>query len=122
MQATEEATFNEGERWKDPQAPPLRFLTWRPILEPYTLLSLLVSETGFLSRYRSAAAQPLIDAGAIEADSAKRAAIYGELGTVLRDDPAAIYLYSLTARYGVGDEAAVWRPRPDEYVIATVRA
>jgi peptide/nickel transport system substrate-binding protein len=119
--ATEEATFNAAERWKDPQAPPLRFMTWRPLFEPYTLLSLLVSETGFLSRYRSALAQPLIDAGAIETDPTRRAEMYRELGVVLHDEPAAIYLYNLTARYGVGAKAATWRPRPDEYVIATAR-
>lgn len=122
VQATEEATFNAPDRWKGPQAPPLRFLTWRPIFEPYTVLSLLISDTGFLSRYRSAQAQPLIDAGAVATDPAQRAAIYRDLGTVLRDDPAAIYLYSLTARYGVGAKAAVWRSRPDEYVIATERS
>jgi hypothetical protein len=91
-------------------------------LDPYTLLNLLVSETGVLSRYRSPRAQPLIDAGAIEADPAKRADIHRDLGAALRDDPAAIYLYNLTARYGASDKAAVWRPRPDEYVIATARA
>ena len=113
------ATFNAT--WADPAAAPLRFATWRPLFDPFTLLNLIVSERGFLSRHANPTTQPLIDTGAAEADAARRAEIYRELGRVLRDEPAAIYLYGLTALYGVAPETPAWTPRPDDYVIPTVR-
>lgn len=118
-QAVEIATFNGA--WADPKAAPLRFATWRPLFDPYTLLSLVVSKAGFLSRYQSAEAQPLIDAGAAETDEAKRAETYRQLGRVLHDDPAAIYLYGLTALYGIASDTPPWTPRRDDYIIPTVR-
>ncbi len=120
LQAVEKATFNQT--WTDPQAAPLRFVTWRPLFDPYTLLSLLISNRGVLSRHDNPDAQPLIDAGASEPDDARRAQVYQDLGRVLRDEPAAIYLYNLTALYGVVDEmTTIWSPRPDDYIIATTR-
>jgi peptide/nickel transport system substrate-binding protein len=111
------AAFNET--WRDPNAAPLRFVTWRPLFDPYTLLSLVVSNQGFLSRYSSDAAQPLIDAAAVEPDPAKRAVTYQQLSRVLQDDPAAIYLYNLTALYGTAEDVPEWTLRPDDYIIAT---
>ena len=120
VQAVELATFNGT--WADPTTAPLRFATWRPLFDPYTLLSLVVSNTGFLSRHDNPNVQRLIDAGAGETDEATRAETYRELGSVLRDEPAAIYLYDLTALYGIDDAvAAAWAPRPDDYIIATTR-
>jgi len=120
LQAVELATFNET--WADPEAAPLRFATWRPLFDPYTLLGLIVSNAGFLSRHDNPTAQALIAAGATEADEAKRAETYRQLGRVLHNEPAAIYLYDLTALYGVDDQtASVWTPRPDDYIIATTR-
>ncbi len=75
-----------------------------------------------MSRHDNPDAQPLIDAGASEPDDARRAQVYQDLGRVLRDEPAAIYLYNLTALYGVVDEmTTIWSPRPDDYIIATTR-
>ena len=119
LQPVETATFNAT--WTDPAAAPLRFVTWRPLFDPYTLLSLLVSNQGFLSRHDNPNAQPLIDAGAGETDEAKRSEIYRELGRLLRDEPAAIYLYSLTALYGIATDVPRWTPRPDDYIIPTAR-
>ena len=113
----EKATFNGT--WTDPAAAPLRFVTWRPLFDPYTLLNLLVSSEGVLSRHDNPAAQPLIEAGAAETDEARRAEIYRDLGRVLREQPAAIYLFSLTARYGVAEGVPAWTPRPDDYIIPT---
>jgi peptide/nickel transport system substrate-binding protein len=117
LQPRDTAAFNQT--WKDPNAAPLRFVTWRPLFDPYTLLSLVVSSQGFLSRYNSDEAQLLIDAAAIEPDPAKRAEIYQRLAKVLQDDPAAIYLYNLTALYGTAADVPEWTLRPDDYIIAT---
>ncbi len=119
LRPTEKATFNAT--WADPAAPPLRFATWRPLFDPYTLLSLVVSDQGFLSRHANPAVQALIDAAASETDEARRAELYRQLGVVLRDEPAAIYLYSLTERYGVAADAPAWTPRADDYIIPVTR-
>jgi peptide/nickel transport system substrate-binding protein len=118
-QAQEIATFNAA--WKDPKAAPLRLATWRPLFDPYTLLNLVVSNQGFLSRYDSPTVQPLIDAFSTEVDVAKRADVARQLGQALHDDPAAIYLFNLTALYGLASDAPAWTPRPDDYIIATTR-
>ena len=74
LEPVETATFNAT--WQDPEAAPLRFLTWRPLFDPYTLLSLVISNTGFLSRYDDPEAQALIEAGAVETDPEERDRIY----------------------------------------------
>jgi peptide/nickel transport system substrate-binding protein len=118
LEPLETTTFNAT--WKDPEAAPLRFLTWRPLYDPYTLLSLVVSNNGFLSRYDNPDAQILIDAGATETDLAARHRIYQELGGVLHDSPAAIYLWSLTSFYGLARDAPAWTPRPDDWILPLV--
>ena len=118
-QAVELATFNST--WQDPASAPLRFLTWRPLFDPYTLLSLVVSNTGFLSRFDDPAVQALIEQGASEPDPEQRAATYQALGEALQSSPAAIYGYALTAFYGVASSAPPWTARPDEYMIPTWR-
>jgi peptide/nickel transport system substrate-binding protein len=116
----EVATFNQ--QWTDPEAAPLRYVSWRPMYDPYTLLSLVVAKGGYLSRHDNPKAQALIDAGAVENDPAKRAEIYKQLGQVLHDEPAAIYLWSLTAFYGVAAAAPAWSTRADDSIIATARS
>jgi peptide/nickel transport system substrate-binding protein len=119
LQPTDLAIFNDT--WKDPAAAPLRMVTWRPLFDPYTLLSLLVSNQGFLSRYDNPNAQPLLDAAAVESDPAARADLYRQLGQVLHDEPAGIYLWGLTAVYGEAADLPAWTARPDEYVVLTRR-
>ena len=116
---SELATFNG--QWKDPAAPPMRFMTWKPMYDPFTFLNLVVSSAGFLSRFASAEAQPLIEAGAVETDPVARAAIYQQVSAVLQADPVGIYLYDLTSIYGVASGAPAWTPRGDEYLIPTVQ-
>jgi peptide/nickel transport system substrate-binding protein len=118
LEPVETATFNAT--WLDPESAPLRFVTWRPLYDPYTLLSLVVSNTGFLSRYDNPEAQELIDLGGFEPDPEKRNATYRELGRVLHDSPAAIYLWSLTSFYGLGRDAPPWTPRPDDWMLPLV--
>ena len=115
LEPVETATFNAT--WQDPEAAPLRLLTWRPMFDPYTLLSLVISNTGFLSRYENAEAQTLIEAGAIEPDPEERDRIYRELGVVLHDSPAGIYLWSLTSFYGLERDAPPWTPRADDWML-----
>lgn len=115
LEPLETATFNAT--WTDPEAAPLRFLTWRPLYDPYTLLSLVISNKGFLSRYNDPEAQALIDAGAIETDREARNRTYQDLGRVLHDSPAAIYLWSLTSFYGMERDAPPWTPRPDDWIL-----
>jgi peptide/nickel transport system substrate-binding protein len=118
LEPVETATFNAT--WQDPESAPLRFLTWRPLYDPYTLLSLVISNTGFLSRYDNPEAQTLIEAGAIEPDPEERDRIYRELGAVLHDSPAGIYLWSLTSFYGLDREAPPWTPRADDWILPLV--
>jgi peptide/nickel transport system substrate-binding protein len=118
LEPVETATFNAT--WQDPESAPLRLLTWRPLFDPYTLLSLVISNTGFLSRYDNPDAQPLIEAGAIEPDPEERDRIYRELGAVLHDSPAGIYLWSLTSFYGLDRDAPPWTPRADDWILPLV--
>jgi peptide/nickel transport system substrate-binding protein len=118
------ALFNSGEYWlgTDPAAAPMRFASWRPLFDPHTLLSLVVSNTGFLSRHDNPNVQTLIDEVATEPDPEIRAEKALELGRVLHEEPAAIYLYSLTSSIGVADGAPEWTPRQDDYLIGTLRS
>ena len=118
LDPVETATFNAT--WQDPEAAPLRLLTWRPLFDPYTLLSLVTSNTGFLSRYDNGDAQALIEAAAIEPDPEERDRIYRELGLVLHDSPAGIYLWSLTSFYGLDRDAPPWTPRADDWILPLV--
>nr|MBA3337229.1 hypothetical protein [Chloroflexia bacterium] len=97
----------------------LRFATWRPLFDPYTLLSLLVADEGFLSRHANPETQRLIELAAAESDAGDREAFYRDLGVLLHEQPAAVYLYNLTALYGVTADVAGWVPRADGYVIPT---
>ena len=117
------ALFNSGDYWlgTDPAASPLRFVTWRPLFDPHTLLSLVVSNTGFLSRHDNPAIQALLDDFATEPDPEARAEKGRTLGVALFEEPAAIYLYSLTSSIGVDGDAPEWTPRQDDYLIATLR-
>jgi len=96
------------------------------MVDPFNLLNLVFSTPsatgGYLSRHSNPNMQPVIDAAATETDPASRASLYRELGRLLHDEPAAIYLWDLTALYGVSKAAAPWTPRPDDYIIPTSRS
>jgi peptide/nickel transport system substrate-binding protein len=119
----ETAVFNAPEYWSGTadDAADMRFLSWRPLFDPYTALSLLVSETGFLSRHSNPTIQELYEAFAVETDSEARAAIAIELGEAMHQEPSSIYLYSLTSFVGQAAGAPEWSPRPDDYVLPTLR-
>jgi peptide/nickel transport system substrate-binding protein len=114
---TDLATFNS--QWKDPAAAPIRFVSWRPVFDPHTLLSLLFLSTGPLSRYVNPEADAIINAAAEDIDPESRAQRYRELATLMQEQPGAVYLWNLTSTFGVDDTASKWTPRADEYVIPT---
>jgi peptide/nickel transport system substrate-binding protein len=117
VEVQEIATFNGG--WADPQAAPLRFATWRPMFDPFNLLFLVFSQSGFLSRHVNPNIQPLIDQAAVEIDPVMRADLYRQVGKAMYDEPAALYLWDLTALYGVAADVN-WSPRPDDAIVPTV--
>jgi len=117
IESTELATFNGS--WQDPESAPLRFVTWRPVYDPHTLLSLMFSSTGPLSRFSDAAVDELIEAAATEADPGERVELYTELGRVFHEVPPAVFLWNLTAIYGIRGFGEGWSPRGDEYIIPT---
>ena len=115
--STDLATFNS--QWKEPTAAPLRFVSWRPMFDPHTLLSLLFLSTGLLSRYNNPDADAIILAAAADTDPDSRAEQYRALGQLMQEQPGAVYLWNLTAAYGVDETASRWAPRADDYVIPT---
>ena len=115
---SEYAEFNAT--WAEPTAPALRLVTWGPLYDPHTLLSLVFASDGFLSRYRNAEVDRLIQAAAVESDPEQRAAHYQELSAVMSGDAPAVFLWNLTSAYGVADQAMGWQPRGDDYVIPTI--
>jgi len=119
LQVSELTTFNGT--WAEASAPPLRMATWRPLYDPYTLLSLVFASEGYLSRYDNPEADELIASAARESDPEKRAALYRELATVMHEDAPAVFLWNLVESYGVSEEASAWDPRGDQYVLPMAR-
>ncbi len=117
LESLELAAFNGS--WQDPKSAPLRFVSWRPVFDPHTLLSLMFASGGPLSRHRDDLADELIRSGAVEPAPDARAAVYRELGRRFQEVPPAIFLWNLTSTYGVKDVLGAWSPRGDEYVIPT---
>jgi len=115
--ATDLATFNS--QWQDTSAPPLRFVSWRPMFDPHTLLSLMFFSTGPLARFDNPDVDALILAAAADTDPDSRAATYRKLGKVMQEQPGAVYLWNLTSTFGANSAAEAWSPRADDYVIAT---
>jgi len=114
IRTMEYTKFNDT--WKEGSAP-LRMATWSPLFDPSTLLGLVFTKDGYLSRYANPDADKLIAEASSETDAIARTTLYQRLGKVMFDDPAAIYLWNLTALYGVSERAAAWQPRGDEYVL-----
>jgi peptide/nickel transport system substrate-binding protein len=118
IKVTEYTDFNAT--WTEPTAPALRLVTWSPLYDPHTLLSLVFAGNGFLSRYKNPDADELINVAAVEPDPETRAQLYRDLTALMYDDAPAVYLWNLTSAYGVAEVASEWTPRGDEYVIPTI--
>ncbi|MCC6703395.1 MAG: ABC transporter substrate-binding protein, partial [Thermomicrobiales bacterium] len=117
LRPVEQTIFNQT--WKE--SAPLRYVSWRPLHDPFTLLNLLINEKGYLSSFSSETVQPLIDAAAIESDPESRATLYRELSRALQADPPGIFLSSLVAHYGVAADAPAFTTRPDDWTLPTLR-
>jgi peptide/nickel transport system substrate-binding protein len=115
--ASDLATFNGG--WTDPKAPALRLVTWSPLYEPHSLLSLVFASDGALSRYSNAEVDKLIAEAAVDADPEKRRATYEKLNGVMHDDAPVIFLWNLTATYGVDGAGKAWHPTGNEQIVPT---
>ncbi|MGI8643539.1 MAG: hypothetical protein ACR2LS_05430, partial [Thermomicrobiales bacterium] len=117
IEVLEIGRFNQT--WSDPATAPLRLATWRGIFDPYTLLSLIVADEGYLSRHSNDRVQSLLSQARGETDAKVRAELYRAAGDVLYEEPAAIYLYDLTTIYGEAPEMPLWTPRTDGFTIPT---
>lgn len=115
IKAAEYADFNAN--WADIEAPPLKMATWSPLYDLHTLIDLVFSGDGYLSRYHNPEVTALIELAGSETDADKRAAIYRKLAGVMHEDAPAVFLWNLVNSYGIRETAADWRPRGDEYVL-----
>jgi len=115
IESTELATFNGS--WQDPDSGELRFVSWRPLYDPHTLLNLMFSSAGPLSRFSDEEVDRLIAEGGTEVDPDRRQAIYEELGQYFQESPPVVCLWNLTTTYGVRDGGIQWTPRGDEYLL-----
>ncbi len=117
----DQATFNEG--WQDeqtndvPKRTYLRLVTWRPVFDPQSLFNLMFTTTGFLSRFSDTDLDAMITSAGTDNDPASRAERFREIGQVMHDTPPAIFLWNVTALYGVSTGLTGWQPRPDEYIL-----
>lgn len=117
LKPVELAVFNGS--WRDTESAPLRYLTWRPVFDPYTLLDLMFTADGPLSRSTSVVLDELIHTAGAEPQSELRASSYRQVGIAMQESPPAIPLWNLISSVGSRDVAASWRPRADEWMIAT---
>lgn len=73
------------------------------------VLTFLVKSDGLVSRFSDPAADKLIAESLVTFDQEKRAATYGQLARLLRDNPPAIYLWSSTYLYGLAKGVEGWK-------------
>lgn len=106
--------------WADPAAPVLRMASWSPMFDPSTLLNLAWHSEGVLSRYSNPHADELIDLGG-SVFGEERVQAYQELGTLMHDDAAAVFLWSLMHVAAITENAESWAPRPDQWIMALAR-
>lgn len=121
VEVLDQATFNEG--WQDDQTTGttkrtlLRLVTWRPVFDPQSLFNLMFTTTGFLSRFSDTDLDAMIASAGTDSDPESRADRFREIGQVMHDTPPAIFLWNVTALYGVSTSLTGWQPRPDEYIL-----
>lgn len=119
LKVTELATFNGT--WTAEDSAPLRYVSWRPVYDPHTLLSLMFASTGPLSRYEDSEADALIRQASTQVDADERRVTYQNLGTYFQESPPAVFLWNLTSIYGVKGPGEAWTARGDEYVLPLAR-
>ncbi len=120
VDVVDQAAFNES--WKEetgttPKQALMRLVTWRPLFDPQSLFNLMFTTTGFLSLFSDTDMDAMIAAAGTDTDPASRAERFREIGQVMHDNPPAIFLWNVTALYGVSTGLTGWTPRPDEYIL-----
>lgn len=113
--ASDIATFNAG--WGDPERPVLRLATWGPLYEPHSLLSLVFTSDGFLSRYSNEEVDDLFAQATSEADPERRRGLFEQINTAMHDDPPVIFLWNLMATYAVSGAGEPWEPQGNEQIV-----
>lgn len=113
----EASIFNTN--WTTGETGDLIVASWGASGDPQRYLDMLIKSDGFLSRYDNAALDALLDESRSTLDPEKRHALLSEIQRTLRDDPAALYLWSAVDIYGVSPAVHNWRPRPTERLIVS---
>lgn len=111
----EASIFNTN--WTTGDTGELIAASWGAAGDPQQYLDMLVASNGFLSRYDNSAVDELIARSAVTLDPAERTQILGEIQQLLRDDPAALYLWSAADMYGLNPSVQNWRPHSTERLI-----
>lgn len=117
IQGFELAVFNEN--WRNKRVGDLRFASWGPVFDPWSLLQFLVHSKGLLSTFSNAELDRLIEQANSTMDIAQRGQILQQIEQRMHDDPWAIYLFSLTAVYGFDDKLPAFKARPDDLILLT---
>lgn len=112
-------TFNAT--WTDTDAPALRMASWSPLFDPSTLLDLVFKSDGVLSRFSSDEVDSLIEQAGSQMDEAERTESYRDLGEVMHNEAAAVFLWNLVNVSGVSENGSAWTPRPDQWVLPLAR-
>lgn len=115
LQPRELAVFNQ--EWGSGQQAPLRYATWGPMFEPWTLLFFATSH-GILSKYANATVDRLMFTALATTDDTRRAALYSQVFRQLHNDAMGIFLFPLSDIYGVRN-GLTWTPRADDVLLLT---
>ena len=91
--------------------------SWGAAGDPQTYLDLLVRSGGYLSRYSNPRADSLIERSAVLLDFDARREVLHELQRVLKEDPAALYLWSTADIYAVHPRVENFRPHVTERLV-----
>ena len=95
----------------------LRLVTWRPLFDPQSLLDLMFTSSGALSRFSDTDIDQDLDDAGKDTDPDRRAERFRTVASLYHDNPPAIFLWNLTATYGISKQLTGWQPRPDEYLL-----
>ena len=95
----------------------LRLVTWRPLFDPQSLFDLMFTSFGPLSRFSDTDIDRDLIEASKETNPDQRAEQFRTIASLYHDNPPAIFLWNLTATYGLSKQLTGWQPRSDEYVL-----
>ena len=115
LELTDASVFNE--RLLGGVFAPARYSIWN---QPETFLDLLVETDGLVSVYSNPEVDALIDKQRVTIDVEERTQVLKEITDLLREDPCAIYLWSVVNIVGVDDtRTAGFVPHPRGWIPVT---